>query len=80
MDLMHALGRAIVLHRTVAGMARKELAAEAGVSYPYISELENGLKEPSLSVLTRIADTLQVAPSKLLATAERIERGEQVLL
>ena len=77
--MSESLGQAIVLYRTVARMHRKELAATAGLSYPYVSELENGLKEPSLAALTKIADVLQVAPSQLLATAEKLERGEPVL-
>jgi transcriptional regulator with XRE-family HTH domain len=38
------LGRAITAARSELGMKRSELATRAGVSYPYLSELENGTK------------------------------------
>jgi len=68
-----------VLHRMVLGLARKELAAEAGISYPYMAEIELGRKEPTMATLRTLAGALGVAPSTLYAFAEKIERGEPLL-
>lgn len=42
------------------GMSARELAAAVGVSPPYISEIEGGKKEGSVSVLKKIAEALRV--------------------
>ena len=42
------------------GMTARELAAAVGVGAPYISELETGRKEGSVSVMKKIAAALKV--------------------
>ena len=42
------------------GMTAKALAEAAGVSQPYMSELEGGHKQPSVDVLKRLAAALDV--------------------
>lgn len=46
--------------RDFRGLSAKELAAEAGISAAYISEMETGKKEGSLSVLKAIAKVLRI--------------------
>lgn len=67
-----ALGRVIASTRVLRGAKRRELAASSTLSYPYISEIEAGLKEPSLPALRLIAGALDVLPSQLLDQAERL--------
>jgi transcriptional regulator with XRE-family HTH domain len=64
------LGRAVKILRTALGVERKELAERSGVSYPYLSEIENGKKRPSTDALRAIADALGVSSSDLMAEAE----------
>ena len=65
-----ALGRAIKVLRTERGIERKDLAEAAGVSYAYLSEIENGKKRPSSKSLVAIAEALGLRPYELLETAE----------
>lgn len=65
------LGRAIELRRVQMGLKRKDLAALAQLSYPYVSELENGAKEPSAKALRQLADALQLGVADLMALGER---------
>src|SRR6266511_3101113 len=65
-----ALGRAIKVLRAERGLERKELAEASGVSYPYLSEIENGKKRPSSNALLALAEALGIAPSDMLAMAE----------
>jgi transcriptional regulator with XRE-family HTH domain len=44
-----------------------DVAAESGVSLPYISEVERGTKLPTLEVLTRLADALDLTVVELLS-------------
>jgi transcriptional regulator with XRE-family HTH domain len=66
------LGRAIKVERVARGMDRRVLAERAGISYPYLSEIENGGKRPSSSSLLSIADALGLGPSELMGAAERL--------
>jgi transcriptional regulator with XRE-family HTH domain len=66
-----AIGRAIQVVRTDRGWSRKEFAARTGLSYSYLSEIENGVKQPSSRTYAVIADALDVAPGALLYDAER---------
>jgi transcriptional regulator with XRE-family HTH domain len=60
------LGRAIRATRQAADMSMRTLAANCGVSQPFLSEVERGMSMPSIATLYRIAEALGVAPSKLL--------------
>jgi transcriptional regulator with XRE-family HTH domain len=66
-----ALGRAIRVLRTERGLERKDLAEAAGLSYPYLSEIETGRKRPSSKALFVIAEALGVRPSEVLALGDR---------
>jgi transcriptional regulator with XRE-family HTH domain len=66
-----AIGRAIQVVRTDRGWSRKEFAARTGLSYSFLSEIENGVKQPSSRTYAVIANALDVAPGALLYDAER---------
>ena len=46
--------------RSHRGMSGRDLAAAAGVSPPFISEIESGKKDGSVSVMKKIAEALKV--------------------
>lgn len=48
------------VYRKYRGMTVSELAAAAGISQPYLSDIENGKKTGSVDVLKRIAIALKV--------------------
>ena len=66
------LGRAIACTRIELGMKRKDLAVTAGVSYPFLAEIENGKKWPSFPMLDKIANRLLVNSAYLLKRAMEI--------
>lgn len=70
------LGRAIEVQRTLRGMKRKDLAHDSGLSYPYISEIENGAKEPSAKALRQIANALGWSVAELVGAGEALMQGE----
>jgi transcriptional regulator with XRE-family HTH domain len=65
-----ALGRAIKVRRTDLGLERADLAERAGISYPYLSEIESGKKRPSDRTLRAIAHALEMRTHELVAEAE----------
>ena len=64
-----ALGKAIRLHRVERDVSRGELADGAGLSYTYVSEIENGTKQASSKALRQVAEALGLEAHQLLASA-----------
>lgn len=56
----HRLGQTVLNYRKKNGMTIREFAESAGISTSLISQIERGQANPSLSVLTLIAQTLNV--------------------
>lgn len=52
--------------RTARGLSMRALAAEAGISQPFLSKLENGRLLPSLSTLYALAAAFDVPPAELV--------------
>ena len=71
------LGRAIQVRRAELGLKRKDLASRAKLSYPYLSELENGAKAPSARALGQLAEALELPVAELMARAEDAAAREQ---
>ena len=51
-------------------MSQENLALEAGLDRSYVSKLETGVYQPSISTLFAIAEVLGVRPSKLVDKVE----------
>ena len=66
------LGRAVQLRRVQLGLKRPQLAKRAELSYPYLSEIENGLKNPSTKALRQLAAALEVSPAELIGLADKL--------
>ncbi len=64
-----ALGQFIREQRNAAHLSLRALADKAGVSNPYLSQIERGLHEPSVRVLSSIANALNVSAETLLRQA-----------
>ena len=66
---LEALGALIRARRGASGLSLRDLAERTKVSNAYLSQIERGLHEPSLSVLAAIAAALDVPLGDLLARA-----------
>src|SRR6202789_435426 len=65
-----AIGRQLRARRTAAGRTVASVAADAGLSVPYIANLENGRGNPTTTALTRLAGALGMRLVITLALAE----------
>ena len=65
------LGKEIARLRTRIGLSQEELGFRAEVHRTYISQLERGLKSPTLSMMLKLSRALKTSASKLVATVER---------
>lgn len=70
-----ALGERVALLREVRGMSLRSLAAAAGVSSSFLSQLENGRTNASVASLRKIAAALGVTPAQLLDDSPAHTRG-----
>jgi transcriptional regulator with XRE-family HTH domain len=64
-----ALGSIIRRQRELAELPMRQLAAAVGISNPYLSQIERGLRAPSEAVLNAIADSLQTTADALYTEA-----------
>jgi transcriptional regulator with XRE-family HTH domain len=64
-------GQEVARLRKVLGISQEELAFRAEVHRTYISQLERGLKSPTLSVILKVSRALKASASKLVSTVER---------
>jgi len=65
------VGEALRRNRLAQRRTIAEVARDACVSLPYLSEVERGRKEPSSEVLAAVCDALQIELSDLLAEVRR---------
>ena len=64
-----SLGEFIASQRRSAELSLRQLAERAGISNPYISQIERGLRKPSAEVLQSLAGALSVSASTLYTYA-----------
>ena len=67
MDLRQQVGSNVRRIRRELGISQEELAFRAELHRTYISGVERGIRNPTIIVLGRIADALDVAPGDLLS-------------
>jgi transcriptional regulator with XRE-family HTH domain len=63
------LGEIIRQQRELAELSMRQFAELAGISNPYLSQIERGLRAPSEGVLDQIARTLKVSSEALYEQA-----------
>jgi transcriptional regulator with XRE-family HTH domain len=65
----HDLGEFIREQRNVGQMSLRKLSELAGVSNPYLSQIERGLRRPSAEILQQIARALEISSETLYVRA-----------
>ena len=61
------LGATIQHHRQQQGLSQRTLAAHTGLSHTYISQIEQGKRNPTILSLRSIADALHISLCLLIA-------------
>ena len=64
-----SLGEYLREQRTSAQLSLRQLAEQAGVSNPYLSQIERGLRKPSAEVLQQLAKALRISAEQLYLRA-----------
>jgi transcriptional regulator with XRE-family HTH domain len=68
-----ALGQAVKARRGELDITQETLANDSGLHQRWISNIENGKRNPSYASLRRLAAGLELSTSELIARAETIE-------
>ena len=67
--VLRDVGDYIREQRNVAQVSLRQLAKAAGVSNPYLSQIERGLRKPSAEILQQIAKALRISAEQLYVRA-----------
>ncbi len=66
---VESLGEYLREQRSFARLTLRQLAEQAGVSNPYLSQIERGLRKPSAEVLQQLAKALRISAETLYVRA-----------
>jgi transcriptional regulator with XRE-family HTH domain len=75
-DPWHDLGEFIREQRSNARLSVRRLSDMAGISNPYLSQIERGLRRPSAEILQQIAKALRISAETLYIRAGILEARE----
>ena len=75
-DSWKSLGEFIRTQRRLTNLSLRQMAELAGVSNPYLSQVERGLYKPSAEVLKGIADALKLSAQTLYARAGLLDADD----
>ena len=68
-EKLHDVGEFIRQQRENAQQSIRDLARSAGVSNPYLSQIERGIRRPSADILQQIARALEISAETLYVRA-----------
>lgn len=66
-----AFGRVLRALRTERGVSQESLAFEAGLQRNYVSLIERGINQPTITTVFKLAHALNVTPARLVALTEQ---------
>ena len=71
------LGEFIREQRRVGHLSLRKLSEMAGISNPYLSQIERGLRKPSAEILQQIARALEISSETLYVQAGILEERDE---
>ncbi len=70
------LGEFIRDQRRIGHLSLRKLSEKAGISNPYLSQIERGLRKPSAEILQQIARALEISSESLYVRAGILEERD----
>jgi transcriptional regulator with XRE-family HTH domain len=70
LKLHEIFGLVLREHRQRAKLSQEELAFSAGFNRTFVSMLERGIRQPTLTTLFKLGKALNISPSELVAKVE----------
>ena len=78
-DLKALLGVAIKTERSVLGISQEELAERAGLHRTYVSDVERGARNPSITSIEKLARALELSVSSLFDRASNAHGSRDLM-
>ena len=75
---VESLGDYLREQRVSARLTLRQLSEQAGVSNPYLSQIERGLRRPSAEVLQQLAKALRISAEQLYVRAGIVSPDESI--
>ena len=78
-EQLNTLGEFIATQRRSAQLTLRQLAEQTGISNPYLSQIERGLRRPSAEVLQQLSKALRVSAETLYVRAGILDPDEHAV-
>jgi ribosome-binding protein aMBF1 (putative translation factor) len=67
-------GKVLREQRNARGLSQEALALSANVDRTFVSQMERGIRQPTLTTLCKLSEALDIQPSTLVARVEKLLR------
>lgn len=71
LELNKVFGEVLKKYREERKISQEALAWDAGISRTYVSRLESGIRQPTITTLFGLAQALKVSPAELITATEK---------
>ena len=77
-DIGQIFGEVLRRHRSARNISQEELAFQAGVDRTFVSRLERGVRQPTITTLISVGQALGVSAAELVRETEKeyLRRGK----
>jgi len=72
MEISNAFGKALRDQRVKAGLTQEQLGLEADLRRTFVSLLELGQQQPTITTIFKLSKALNLLPSELISNVEMI--------
>lgn len=72
LDISSAFGKVLRQKRKAAGLTQEQLGLDANVQRNFVSLIERGVNQPTITVVFKLAHALGCQPSQLFAEVEEM--------
>ena len=69
-----AFGRVLRDQRDTQDLSQEALALSADVDRTFVSQMERGIRQPTLTTLFKLANALDISPATLITRTEKLLR------
>jgi transcriptional regulator with XRE-family HTH domain len=74
-DIAQAFGKVLQRHRTEKNISQEELAFQAGVDRTFVSRLERGIRQPTITTLMGLGRALGISAAELVREVEALYKN-----
>ncbi|MDP5886213.1 helix-turn-helix domain-containing protein [Pseudomonas aeruginosa] len=72
LDVTKTFGKVLRQRRKELGLTQEKLALEAGIQRNYVSLIERGINQPTITMIFKLAKVLKCSPSTLVSDTENL--------